>query len=45
VEHYGHKEQSVIARSLELQGKFSSKPLFFIALLLFFFLELHKQGP
>jgi hypothetical protein len=30
---------------LELQGKFDSKPIFFIALLLLFFPELQKQGP
>jgi hypothetical protein len=37
VEHYGHKEQSDIARSLELQGKLGSKPLFFIAFFILFF--------
>ncbi len=44
VEHCGHREQSAIARSLELQGKLGPKPLFFIALFLSFFQSSRSEG-
>jgi hypothetical protein len=44
VEHCRHKEQSTIARSLELQGKLGSKLLFFIALFLSFFQSSISEG-
>jgi hypothetical protein len=44
VEHCRHKEQSAIARSLELQGKLGSKPLFSLHFCFHFFRALEVKA-